>query len=197
MVERESLKERLRRQAAPATKEVMQVCCGYAGGVSNDVYFRLGTPVSADMRDGAAYDVVVRCRRRKWREFGKAVGHGVSCQIHVHDRYLELSKHPDHPISDYSNTVLVGPRRASISAFPSSFAKPAFSSGPRNVAIASFLPRDTRKSRSMPNSSSSTLSSWTQSGLSTHSRARPRWLTLRTLSVEGVTVTCSYAFACQ
>src|SRR5262245_36800985 len=169
----------------------MQVGCGYPGCVRDDVDFRLGAPVAADMCDGAAHDVVIRGRCRKRGEFGEAVGHDVSCQAHVHDRYLRLFRRPDHPVSGYSNTVLVGPRRASISAFPSSFAKPAFSSGPRHVAIASFLPRDTRKSLSIPNSSSSTLSSWTQSGLRCHSRARPRWLTLRTLSVEDVTVTCS------
>src|SRR5512147_1770513 len=191
MVERERLQECLRRQPAPASEQVMQVGCGYAGGVRDDIDFGLGAPVSADMRNGAAHDVVICCRRRERREFGEAVGHGVSCQVHIHDRYLGLSGRLHHPISGYSNTVLVGPRRASTSAFPSSFAKPAFSSGPRNVAIANFLPRDTRKSRSMPNSSSSTLSSWTQSGFRTHSRARPRWLTLRTLSMEGVTVTCS------
>src|SRR5262249_54513673 len=189
--ERECLQECLWCQPAPAAKQMMQVGCGNAGRIRDDVDFGLGTPVSTDMGDGAAHDIVIRRRRRKRCKLAEAVGHGVSCQVHVHDRYLGLFRHPNHPISGYSNTVLVGPRRASMSAFPSSFAKPAFSSGPRNVAIASFLPRDTRKSRSMPNSSNSTLSSRTQSGLRTHSRARPRWLTLRTLSADGVTVTCS------
>jgi endonuclease III len=64
-----------------------------------------------------------------------------------------------HPISGYSNTVLVGPRRASFSAFPSSLAKSAFSSGLRKLAIDSFFPRDIKNSRSIPKSSISTLSS--------------------------------------
>ena len=77
MVERERLQERLRRQPAPAAEQMMQFGRGYAGGVRDDLDFGLRAPVSANMRDGAAHDVVVRGRRRKRREFGETVGHGV------------------------------------------------------------------------------------------------------------------------
>ena len=53
----------------------------------------------------------------------------------------------------YSNTVLVGPRLASPKAAESACAKLAFSSGLRKPAIDSRPPRETRNSRSMPNSS--------------------------------------------
>ena len=91
----------------------------------------------------------------------------------------------------YSTTVRVGPRLASPSALDSARAKLAFSSGPRQEAIDSRRPRETRNNRSMPNSSCTMRSSRTHTGLSVHSRTRPCGLTLRRVSSEDVTLTSS------
>ena len=55
----------------------MQVGRGDARGVGDGVDLRLVAPVAANMRDGAAHDVVVRGRRRKRCELGEAVGRQV------------------------------------------------------------------------------------------------------------------------
>src|SRR4029078_11078774 len=126
MVERERLQECFRRQSAPAAEQMMQVGRGNVRCARNDIDFGLGAPVSADMGDGATHDVVVRGRCRKRCDATEALCSCVSSHVHVHERYLGLSKRSDPPISGYLNTVLVGPRRASISALPRSFAKQAF-----------------------------------------------------------------------
>src|SRR3972149_11026631 len=166
---------------------MMQVGGTDAGGFRDGVDFRLRAPMSADMGDGAPHDVVIG---RRGGEVGKAVGQnrilGRVFQGHGHAGYLGRPATTGHPISGYSNVVRIGPHLASLSALPSSAAKLAFSSGLRKLAMVNCLPRETSNSRSMPKSSCATLSSLTQSGLSTHSRARPRWLTLRTVSREQV-----------
>ena len=76
----------------------------------------------------------------------------------------------------------LGPRRASASARERSLAKSALSAGPRNAAISTALPRDTRASRWVPNSSCSSCSSRTKAGLKRHSARSPLALTLASRS---------------
>ena len=59
-------------------------------------------------------------------------------------------------------------------ALVSACAKLAFSAGLKKPAIVSRRPRETRKSRSMPNSACTMRSSRTQSGFSVHCRTLPR-----------------------
>ena len=53
---------------------MVQISRRYTGCVCDDIDLRLGAPVSADMRNCTANDVVVRSRGRKRCELGEAVG---------------------------------------------------------------------------------------------------------------------------
>ena len=66
----------------------MQIGGGDAGGVGDGVDLGLRAPVAADMRDGAAHDVVIGRRCRQRREAGETVGDGRFGKGHGHDQYL-------------------------------------------------------------------------------------------------------------
>ena len=74
LVECKRLQERFRRQPRPAAKQVMQVGGGDACGFRDLIDFRLRAPVSADMRDGAAHDIVVGGGGGKRLEVRQPVG---------------------------------------------------------------------------------------------------------------------------
>jgi hypothetical protein len=78
---------------------MMQIGRRYTGCVCDGIDLRLGTPVSADVRNRTANDVVVRGRGRKRRELGEAVGQFGFGKVHVHDRYLGRPALTNHPIS--------------------------------------------------------------------------------------------------
>ena len=65
VTERERLQERLRRQAAPAAEQMMQIGGGDAGGVGDGFDLGLRAPIAADMGDGAAHDVIIGRRGRR------------------------------------------------------------------------------------------------------------------------------------
>ena len=74
LIERQGLKEGFRRQPAPAAEQMVQIGCGYSGRICNHIDLRLRLPVSANVSDGAAHDIVVGRRGREWGEFGEAFG---------------------------------------------------------------------------------------------------------------------------
>src|SRR5450631_2291111 len=84
-----------------------------------------------------------------------------------------------------------GPRRASASARERSVAKSALAAGPRNAAISTALPRDTRARRCVPNSLCFSCSSRTKEGLKRHSARSPRALTFASMSSKNETSTSS------
>ncbi len=63
-------RKRLRRQAGPAAEQMMQLGRRHARGFGDLLDLRLVAPVAADMRDGAAHDVVVG-RRPRWTISGR------------------------------------------------------------------------------------------------------------------------------
>ena len=73
-VERERLQKRLRRQPGPAPEQMMQLGGCDAGRFGDRLDLGLLAPMPADMRDGAAHDVVVVGGGLERAGIGNAVG---------------------------------------------------------------------------------------------------------------------------
>src|SRR5262249_18439524 len=177
-------------------KQVEQVGRRHAGRLGDFLDLRLAPPVAADMRDGAPHDAVVGGGSGKRGEVGNAIGrqHGFLPEraqgCHVHALQLGSGGLTSRPISAYKE-LRIGPRLAAPRAAASAVAKSSLSAGLSALPTASLRPRLTRNRRSTPYSGWISWSSLVQTGLSVHSLAIPRALTLRSVSSLGVTVTCS------